>query len=183
MVLAHDVLVRCGCDAAAEIWRHAVTDRTADIAEEHLKRFTRLNRKYGMRLPSIAERLEERFLRPLEVDQLCALVGPAIEELRISVSPEPESAASPAASAAAPAAAAAPGAFGRLEEGIAKFTREISGAGFDLPSWLEALQQEVDRVQSQAAEEEEMPGPELPVPQVLLSREEVRRQVRTIHGG
>ena len=58
-----------------------------------------------------------------------------------------------------------------------------SGAGFDLPAWLEALQQEVDRVQSQAAEDEEMPGPELPIPQVLLSREEVRRQVRAIHGG
>ena len=82
-----------------------------------------------MRLPSIAERLEERFLRPLEVDQLCALVQPAIEELRIAVAPEPVRRAG-GAGAAPPRR---PGAFRRLEEGIAKFTREISGAGFDLP--------------------------------------------------
>ena len=105
VVLAHDVLVRCGCEAAAESWRHAVTDRTADIADEHLKRFARLNRKYGMRLPSIAERLEERFLRPLEVDQLCALVQPAIEELRSAVSAEPN----PPPAAKGPAPAARPG--------------------------------------------------------------------------
>ena len=84
VVLAHEVLVRGGCDAAAESWREAVAERTAEIAAEHLERFARLNRKYGMLLPSIAERLEERFLRPLEVDQLCALVQPAMEELRLA---------------------------------------------------------------------------------------------------
>ena len=88
-----------------------------------------------------------------------------------------------APSEAPPAAADPSGAFRRLEEGIAQFTREISGAGFDLPPWLEALQQEVDRVESQAADDEDLPGPELPIPHVRLSREEVRRQVRAIHGG
>ena len=71
VVLAHEVLVRYGGLAAAETWR-AVAERTAPIAEEHLHRFDRLCKKYGMRLPSIAEHLGERFVRPLEVDQLCA---------------------------------------------------------------------------------------------------------------
>ena len=73
-----------GPDATArpEIWRSAVAERTAEIAEEHLKRFARLNRRYGMRLPSIAERLGERFVRPLQVDRLCALVRPAMKELQ-----------------------------------------------------------------------------------------------------
>jgi hypothetical protein len=177
VVLAHEVLVRGGCDAAAESWREAVAQRTAEIAAEHLERFARLNRKYGMLLPSIAERLEERFLRPLEVDQLCALVQPAIEELRLAAGAAPAGKSAAAAAAGEPAAA-----FRRLQEGIAQFTREISGAGFDLPAWLEALQQEVDRAQSQAPEDEDFPGPELPVPTVRLSREEVRRQVRAISG-
>ncbi len=186
VVQAHEVLVRAGCDTAAEGWRSAVAERTADIADDHLKRFTRLNRKYGMWLPSIAERLQERFLRPLQVDQLCALVHPAMEELRVpgrsATAPPVSPSNSP--SEASPATAAPSGAFRRLKEGIAQFTREISGAGFDLPTWLEALQQEVDRVESQTADDEEdLPGPELPIPQVRLSREEVRRQVRAIHGG
>ncbi len=179
VVLAHEVLVRGGCDAAAESWREAVAERTAEIAEEHLERFARLNRKYGMLLPSIAERLEERFLRPLLVDQLCALVQPAMEELRLAAGAAPVA----KSAAAEPSAAEHSAAFRRLQEGIAQFTHEISGAGFDLPAWLEALQQEVDRAQSQAPEDEDFPGPELPVPTVRLSREEVRRQVRLISGG
>ena len=75
VLLAHEALVRAGRDRAAEDWRNAVAERTAEIAEEHLKRFARLNRRYGMRLPSIAERLEERFVRPLQVDRLCAWFG------------------------------------------------------------------------------------------------------------
>ena len=80
VVLAHEVLVRSGHDEAADVWRAAVAERTSSIAEDHLKRFTRLNRKYGMRLPSIADRLGERFVRPLVVDRLCALIEPAMDE-------------------------------------------------------------------------------------------------------
>ena len=70
----------------------------------------------------------------------------------------------------------------RLEAGIAQFTREISGAGFDLPAWLEALQREVERAVSQSDSDEDVPGPELPIGQVQLTREEARRQVRAIYG-
>ena len=88
VALAHEVLVRCGREGAAEIWRRAVAERTAPIAEEHLKRFNRLCKKYGMRLPSIAERLGERFIRPLEIDRLRALVRPAADEVRDGLPPE-----------------------------------------------------------------------------------------------
>ena len=81
VVLAHEVLVRGGHEEAADVWRAAVGERTASIADDHLKRkLARLNRKYGMRLPSIADRLGERFVRPLMVDRLCALVEPAMDE-------------------------------------------------------------------------------------------------------
>ena len=59
----------------------------------------------------------------------------------------------------------------------------MTGAGFDLPGWLEALQHEVDRVEAQAADDGELPDPELPIPQVRLTREELRRQVRAISEG
>jgi hypothetical protein len=167
VVLAHEALVRSGHDEAADVWRTAVAERTATIAEDHLKRFARLNRKYAMRLPSIADRLAERFVRPLEVDRLAALVRPAIDDSR----------AEPAAAAGgtAPEHSAA---FARLEAGIGQFTREVSGAGFDVPAWLEALQLEAERVLAERSEDEELPGPDLPVPEVRLPREEVRRQMR-----
>jgi hypothetical protein len=162
VVLAHEVLVRFGRQQAAEAWRKAVAERTATVAEDHLKRFAHLVKKYGMRLPSVAERLGERFLRPLEIDRLRALVQPAVEELRDG----------------------RPGvAFARLEEEIAMFTSEVTGAGFDLPSWLEALQQEVDRVQSQWPEDSETLEPLLRLPQVLLSPEEAQREVKAMLEG
>jgi hypothetical protein len=174
VVLAHEVLVRSGHDAAADVWRSAVAERTSSIAEEHLKKFNRLNRKYGMRLPSIADRLGERFVRPLLVDRLCALIEPAMDEAHASPQPQDaprdEERAEPA------------GAFARLEDGIQEFTRDISGAGFDVPAWLEALEQEVDRVLSDGPEEEDLPDPQLPVVQVKLTREQVGRQVQAMGG-
>ena len=82
VVLIHEVLVRGGKDRAAESWRHAVAERTADVAEELLRDYQKLCKKYGMRLPSIAERLDEQFTKPLMVDQLVALVKPAMDEIR-----------------------------------------------------------------------------------------------------
>jgi hypothetical protein len=170
VVLAHEVLARSGHDEAADVWRAAVAERTSSIAEDHLKRFLRLNRKYGMRLPSIADRLGERFVRPLVVDRLCALIEPAMDEAHA----KPQPGVAPGGSE--------PSSFARLEEGIQEFTRDISGAGFDVPAWLEALEQEVDRVLSDGPEEEDLPDPQLPVLQVRLAREEVRRQVQTLGG-
>jgi hypothetical protein len=165
VILAHEVLVRSRYDAAAEIWRAAVADRTSSLADDHLKRFTRLNRKYGMRLPSIADRLGERFIRPLLVDRLCAMVRPAVEA---TAQKDPAKALESKAI------------FCRLEEGIEEFTRDISGAGFDVPPWLEALEQEVDRVLANVSGEEELPDPDLPIEQVRLTREELAKQMKAM---
>jgi hypothetical protein len=160
VVLAHEVLVRCGRDGAAEIWRRAVAERTSPIAEEHLQRFHRLCKKYGMRLPSIDEHLSERFVRPLEIDRLCALLRPAVDEIRHG----------------RPAIV-----LGQLEEHIARFTQEPAGAGFTLPSWLEALEQEMERIHWQAADDDqETIDPLIRLPQVRLSRAEVQRQIEEV---
>ncbi len=180
VVLAHEVLVRCGRDEAAEIWREAVAGRTAEIAGDHLRRFARLSRKYGMRLPGIADRLGQRFVRPLAVDRLRALVRPAIDELRNGGrgrSPTEPPLAAGSATRAEPSGPE-PAVFGRLEEGITQLTEESSGAGFEVPAWLEALEEEVDRVLTEGAKAEaELLDPYLRVPQVRLSAEEARRQV------
>ena len=163
VVLAHEVLVRCGQERAADLWRRAVAERTAPIAEEHLRRFQRLCKKYGMQLPSIAEHLGERFVRPLEIDQLCALLRPAIDEIRDGRPPEK---------------------LRQLEERIAHFTRQPAGAGFELPGWLDALEQEMERVQWQAEEDdEEMPDPLIHLPQVRLSWPETQQQIEQMLDG
>jgi hypothetical protein len=163
VVLAHRVLVRCGCAEAARTWREAVAERTAPIADEHLKRFERLCKKYGMRLPSIAESLGERFIRPLEIDGLCALVRPAIDELR---------------------GGRDPASLRQLEKQIDRFTQGPAGAGFELPHWLEALEQELEEVQWQSTDGEDEPlDPNVRLPQVRLSLAEIEEQLGQMLGG
>jgi hypothetical protein len=158
IVIAHEVLVRQGRDAAARAWRQAVAGRTAAVAEGHLDRFERLSKRYGMRLPSIAERLEERFVGRLTIDRLCALVRPAMDELPDDLPPR---------------------AFGRLEREVARFTREPSGVGFEVPPWLEALEEEVAAARSRAAEPREPEHLLTAVPRVRLSRQEAKRQLES----
>lgn len=161
VIVAHEVLVRCGRDEAAEIWRQAVTQRTREIADDHLRRFAKLSRQYGMRLPSIAERLEERFVRPLEIARLQALVEPAIEELRNG---EPTTS------------------FTEFQDGVKPLVEVPAGVGFEVPGWLESLEQEVEEIRLGMDEDSEPLDPLLPVSEVQLAPEEVKRQIRRIQG-
>ena len=76
VVLAHEILVRRGRMLAAEMWRHAMAERTAEVADALTRRLGELRRKYGMRLPTVDDRLAERFVRPLAIDRVRALVAP-----------------------------------------------------------------------------------------------------------
>ena len=156
VVIAHEVIVRRGHGQAARIWHRAVAQRTAIVADDHLARLDRLTKRHGMRLPSIAERLGQRFVRPLAIDRLSALVRPAIDQRRSE---------SPLES------------FKRLEQEVAHFTEEPSGVGFEVPSWLEALEDEAARVRSPSSPEHQAADPAPCVPRIRLSRKEIDRQL------
>ncbi len=128
VVLAHEMLVRHGRGDAAEMWRRSVADQTAETADHHLARYQELTRKYGMQLPTVADRLQERFVAGLELDRLRALVAPAMKEL---LDGEPTVS------------------FDRLEQEINQFAQTPRGVGLDVPSWLATLDDEVLEVQAQ----------------------------------
>jgi hypothetical protein len=156
VLLAHEALVRSGRTGAARRWREAVADRTASIADEHLRRLDRLAADYGVRLRTVADRLGQRFVQPLAVDRLCALVRPAVEELR---------------------AGRKPVSFSALQRELGPFTAEPGGIGYELPPWLEALEQAVEQAQMDNAEDEQSIPTAPSVPQVKLPLEELRRQI------
>ena len=122
--IAHEILVRSNAQAAAELWRRAIAERTSEVADWHEKRLAHLTRTYGMQLPTVLDRIAERFVRPLALDRIRALVRPAVEEARRG---------------------AAAASFAILEQEINHFTRNPTGAGFDVPPWLSALENEVSR--------------------------------------
>ena len=158
VVIAHEVLVRNGRAEAAELWRRAVSLRTGPVADNHLQQLDELSKLYGMRLPSVTDRLGERFIRPLDVDRLCALVEPAVDELRDG---NPDVWCE------------------MLEEEVSDFTAQPSGVGFEVPLWLEALENEVERTRFPETEEGRQPDPALHIRQVRLTRKEIERQVNS----
>ncbi len=153
VVIAHELLVRRDCNEAAQMWRRALTDRIADEADRYQERLGKLQQRYAMRLPTIADRVGERFLRPLVIDRMRALVAPAIED--------PEG-----------------NAFEILETESLMLTREPSGVGFEPPAWLVALEDEVRRWRRRASSIDEAQLLQAILPAVDLSIEEVQEQIR-----
>ncbi len=160
VVAAHLVLVRRGRLGAAEMWRRALAERTAELADTLQKRCAELETKYAMRLPTITDRLAERFVRPLAIDRVRALIRPAIEEVR-----HPERAASRG------------GTFELLEQEVEELAQQPTGVGLDVPAWLASLEQEADERHafSPAGENGEQTGP--PIGQAPLDLADVQRQL------
>jgi hypothetical protein len=156
VVLAHEILVRRGEEVAARVWRRALSERIQDEAEQYLTRLSDLQKKYAMRMPTVADRLAERFVRPLTIDRIRALVEPAIEEARTGGdSPK----------------------FEMLEFETATLTREPTGVGLDVPAWLVALEEEVDlalRPTHQRRHEEDLSAI---LPPRLLTLEQAKQQL------
>jgi hypothetical protein len=126
VVWAHEILIRHRRLLAAEIWCQAFAERTTDAADSRLRDLERLSQQYGMRLATIADRVGERFVRPLLIDRVRALVEPAL----MAEGAERQEA------------------FDALEREIASLANEPSGAGLDLPDWLAALEDEVTTARS-----------------------------------
>ncbi|MBN1909271.1 MAG: hypothetical protein JW818_06000 [Pirellulales bacterium] len=157
MVWAHEVLTREGHSEAAALWQEEFVANTSELAEEHLREMRHLERTHGMRLRSVEERLGQRFVHPLEIDQLQALVKPAVDDAQAQQPSE---------------------AFARLEANLDELTAEPVGVGFLVPGWLEALEDEADRCHNRSLQDEEPPVPEPPVPQARISLSEARRLMR-----
>src|SRR5207244_1358933 len=118
LLQAHEVLARRGRDAAAVRWEQSLAQFTGERAGRLLEELARLERARGVRLGTVADRLNERFVKPLALDRLCALVEPAMEEARREGNRP---------------------AFARLRKEVEAFTATPAGVGLDVPAWLRRL--------------------------------------------
>ncbi|MDR2439910.1 MAG: hypothetical protein LBE12_11140 [Planctomycetaceae bacterium] len=159
----HDAMIRTGCDDAALLWERAVARRSVNAAEEHLRSYTRLSEKYGMWLPSVHERLQERFVRPLQIDRMCGLVPKAVRQARQEGTKT---------------------AFDELYEQIENFAKEPMGVGFEMPEWLTALQDEVMSTRTDVTEEEkdkEVFSSSPHFEQVCITRPQLEKIIETLN--
>ena len=80
VIWAHEVLVRRGRNAGAQLWRRMLAERIGEEATRYQRRLTRLQKKYAIRMSSVTQRIGERFLLPMTIDRMLALVKPAVEQ-------------------------------------------------------------------------------------------------------
>lgn len=121
----HEVLVRAGCHQTAQQWRRALAERIGRESETYINHLLEMQTKYAMRMPTVADRLHERFTRPMTVDRMRALVGPAIRQFR---------------------ALGHSDAFDLLIDECKLMMEQPTGVGLDIPQWLSDLEEEVDSV-------------------------------------
>ena len=174
VLAAHSTLVRRGRSAAAETWRRAIAQRTAELADTLQGRCAELRDEYAMRLPTITDRIAERFVQPLTIDRARALVKPAMNEARPAPHPQPSRRPSSGTSSESESNSTA---FELLEQEVEELAQEPTGVGLDVPAWLVGLEQEVEqecRVRSYL----DNPNTRRPsLPQVPLSIEQVQQQL------
>lgn len=122
--IAHEQLSLQRQHTTAYLWEAVFREKNHKRANEHLKRLKRLEKKHGMHLPALTDRIEERFVKPFAVNRMLALVPEAIEEARHNVQHSQS--------------------FEVLESEIEAYLNSTSGSGIDVAPWLRTLEKEVE---------------------------------------
>jgi hypothetical protein len=155
---AHEVLVRSGLENAAMMWRRSLSERIGNEAERYVEKLRELQRDYAMRMPTVADRILERFVQPMTIARMRALVGPAMRDAEANrESPK----------------------FDLLEQEAELLTRHPTGVGLNVPAWLDALEEEVETLAKRRMSSEIDPQALMTIPIVPLSMDALSQQLTT----
>ncbi|MBX3398853.1 MAG: hypothetical protein KF873_08940 [Gemmataceae bacterium] len=130
-VLVHEALCRRGLDDLAARWREYILGKTHGIADELLAKLAARETEHSLRVRTVRNRLEERFVQPLQIDQAAARVARAASTAREA-----------AMNHAGEAPETSPAFLGLLDV-IRPLAESPSGVGLDVPVWLRRLEDEL----------------------------------------
>jgi hypothetical protein len=153
---AHEVLVRSGLEKAAMMWRRSLSERIGTEADIYVQRLRQLQTEYAMRMPTVADRILERFVQPMTIDRMRALVGPAMRDAETNRESR---------------------SFELLQQEAELLTRHPTGVGLDVPAWLDALEEEVEQLAKRRASSEIDPQSLMTISIVPLSPDELNEQL------
>ena len=127
---AHEVLTEVGGESLARMWEAEFERTTRSKAEKHLRKLSKLQKQYSVRLPSILDHLNQRFVKSMAVDRMRALIAPAIEESRQPVSRQQ--------------------AIKKLQAEIEAYLASTAGSAIEVPDWLMRLERESQEIELQS---------------------------------
>lgn len=159
LVITHEVMVRNDQNEAAAIWEEEFTQRMAEPAAEYPRGLQQLEGAYGMRMPAVADHLNERFVKPLAVNRMLAYVRSAI---RLSAAGQKDEARE---------------AFELLRAEIRSYMEDRQGSGIEVPDWLQDLHDEADLADSRVMTSNEQSMQPDKASSAVLSREAISAQL------
>jgi hypothetical protein len=159
LVMAHEMMARSGRAETALRWQESLVQFTREPSRQHQQHLTRLEQQHGVKLSTISDRINERFVKPLALDRLCALIEPCLQEART----EPSEADRES--------------FVRLQDEMRAYTESPTGVGLDVPAWLRRLEHEVHRVQANRTTVALLVENFFRIPRRGIAQEELERQL------
>ncbi|MFO0847381.1 MAG: hypothetical protein U0871_02315 [Gemmataceae bacterium] len=160
LVLAHDGLCRRGFDRLAAKWREFIAGRTGKLADDLLAELTAREAEHALKLRTVRDRLEERFVQPLRIDQAAARVARAAVAARDGQGEDNPS-------------------FAGLLATVQPLADHPSGVGLDVPAWLRRLEDELRKVRTADADGDAEPAEQWPFPQPLaIDFDQFKRQLQ-----
>jgi hypothetical protein len=155
LLLVHEILVHHQSEAAA-LWQQQIEQMTAQAADQYVTQLGEMEKQHSMRLRTVGDRVQERFVKSLALDRICAMIEPAYGEAR---------AGQPLATLA------------RLEEGLQDYLDTPTGAGLDVPVWLRRLEGELQRVELRRTAVANLAENLLQVPRTIVPIDQLRQQL------
>ena len=159
LVITHELMVRNQQHDAAAIWEDEFTQRMAEPAAEYPRGLLQLEGAYGMRMPAVADHLNERFVKPLAVNRMLANVRLAIS---LAAEGQPDDARD---------------AFDALRNEIRQYMEDRQGSGVEVPDWLQDLQDEADLADARVITSGEQNDTDARSARTELTREAVAKQL------
>ena len=125
VIWAHEVLVRQNQGNVARLWRRLLTERVYSEADRFERLLREMQEKYSIQMATVSQRISERFVQPMQIDRLVSLVRPAMRQ---------------------PGQDESNRAFELIEQHAEAMIQQPVGVGFELPTWIAVLEDEVERV-------------------------------------
>jgi hypothetical protein len=138
------------------MWRRSLSERIGAEADVYVTRLRQMQTNYAMRMPTVADRILERFVQPMTIDRMRALIGPAMRDAEANRESH---------------------SFELLEQEAELLTRQPTGVGLDVPAWLDALEEEVEELAKRRSSSEIDPQSLMTIAIVPLSVDDLSEQL------
>ncbi|NQV25432.1 MAG: hypothetical protein HQ518_13810 [Rhodopirellula sp.] len=156
--IVHRSLAMAGKQNALALLEDSFEEDSREEANRHVESLQKLEREYGVHLPGVADRINERFTKPLAVNRMLALVKPAMRP-QIDDKEAYEK-------------------FALLRREIESYMEDTAGSAIDIPQWLQDVGREVNRLEA-PSDYIRPPELELRLPILISSESSIREQLET----